>query len=261
MAYKTYFDPNKLDLFKNRLLELMLANGLDTAAKLAKELLNRDLVRVQPQKKEGKKVENIQISKEKSIEKKILKHLNEDTTDKVQGEFIRAYSELFNVSPEYLMGFTDIKSMDMETRTICEITGLSEGLVTLLKNNSPLYPYSKWFNKMFETQNTFYNFIDSLEEFDQADFEKVIPNPHDQTLHERFDEDTINKAYDLVEGPVAYEHDDLNLSEDEIEAIKLVNKAIDFAIDVQDDKEMRWKILRYDMGESARRLLDALFSE
>jgi hypothetical protein len=255
---ENYNDKNKLHLFNHRLMDLMDNSEYNSANKLAVALLDQKLVGVK-HRDETKPIDK-NAAAVKSVEKKILRHLDSEEAKRVQGEFISAYSRLFNVSTEYILCLTNIKSRDMDVRAICEATGLSEELVARLIKNSPMYPYSKWFNKMFEMKNAFNGFIRSLEDFDLSGFDKTIPNPFNAELHDKFDEETINKAYDLVLGSTVYEDGSLDLSEKEIEAIKLVENALGFDYEQQQDNDLMWKVLRYELAVSSEELIDALLS-
>ena len=151
MAYKTYLDED-LSKFGNRLLNMMIGTKFDTAPKLATELYRRHLVSVKQKSTTvfagPEDVEKYAIG---SIKKKIEAHINADTPDKLQGEFVRAYCELFQCSADYLFCRTDIKSPDMTVRAICEKTGLSEDAVHVLISNSlDDAPFGDWRSFLLE---------------------------------------------------------------------------------------------------------------
>lgn len=47
---------------------------------------------------------------------------------------IMKYAEYFNVSADYLLGLSDVPSFDMDIKTICQKTGLSQSSAILLQN-------------------------------------------------------------------------------------------------------------------------------
>ncbi len=71
-----------------------------------------------------------------SIEKRIREHLNAKDSKCLQGEYVWAYCKYFSCSTDYLFGFTEVKSPDVDIRKICEKTGLSEQAVIKLCNHT-----------------------------------------------------------------------------------------------------------------------------
>lgn len=67
-----------------------------------------------------------------SIEKSIVNHIKTGVIKDQKGEFVIAYSRFFKCSADYILCLTDIRTPDVETRRICEITGLSESAVARL---------------------------------------------------------------------------------------------------------------------------------
>lgn len=66
----------------------------------------------------------------------ITKHYNGDRT--ISTEYIIKYSKYFNVSADYLLGLSDVATMDKDIKYICDYTGLSEKAVEKL-NDYKLY--------------------------------------------------------------------------------------------------------------------------
>lgn len=62
----------------------------------------------------------------------ITKHYNDNSP--VDVEFLYKYAKYFNVSADYLLGFSDVKSADPDDRAICEKIGCSEDTYIALKN-------------------------------------------------------------------------------------------------------------------------------
>ena len=122
-----------MSLFHNRLEYLMNQQGIKSAPKLATLLVEKDLVSVN----QGFYDDDSDERKNKigSITKKVRKHLAEESVDRIQGEFIRAYSEFFNCSADFLLGYTPIKTKDPNVRYICETLGLSESVVCALMDS------------------------------------------------------------------------------------------------------------------------------
>ncbi len=118
-----------LTKFGNRLWKLMEAKKIDTPRKLAIELRKNNLVDANTKHNDYNSEQEEEKNKIGSIEKKIRKHIEATNTEKVQGEFIVAYSKYFNCSADYLFGLTDIKTDMPEIRKICELTGLTESSI------------------------------------------------------------------------------------------------------------------------------------
>lgn len=135
-----------MSLFKNRLWSLM-GEEYDSPKQLAKALYDASLVEV----KQRENFNDEHVDKNNaygSIEKKIRKHCNSDTAHEVQGEFILAYCQFFGCSADYLLGFTDVRTNNMDIRQICEKTLLSEEAVKRIID-SPVQ--TVWWSKLFET--------------------------------------------------------------------------------------------------------------
>ena len=119
-----------LSAFGDRLRRLMAEKSLH---EVATAFYNTGLIKVTPR---NSKKERTAFDKRDSaigsIEKRIREHLNADGPDCLQGEYVLAYCKYFNCSTDYLFGFTDVKSPDIDIRKICERTGLSEQAVTIL---------------------------------------------------------------------------------------------------------------------------------
>ncbi|MFT5875597.1 MAG: hypothetical protein ACI8WT_004590 [Clostridium sp.] len=135
-----------ISLFKNRLWSLM-GEEYNSPMQLAMALYNAGLVGV----KQSENFNDERVDRNNaygSIEKKIRKHCNSDTSSEVQGEFILAYSQFFGCSADYLLGFTDIRTNNMDIRQICEKTKLSEEAVKHIID-SPVQ--TAWWSKLFKT--------------------------------------------------------------------------------------------------------------
>jgi hypothetical protein len=136
-----------MSLFKNRLWSLM-REKCDSPKQLAKYLYDAGLVKVKQRDNFNDEYRD-KNNAYGSIEKKIRKHCNLNTAHEVQGEFILAYCKFFGCSADYLLGFTDIRTNNMDIQQICEKTKLSEEAVNHIINN-PMQ--TAWWSKLFETQ-------------------------------------------------------------------------------------------------------------
>lgn len=122
-----------LSLFGQKLLGLMMEKNCDTPKALAKKLLEAKLVSVNTRGKDVFKNKDNAIG---SIEKKIRIHLHAADATCLQGEFVNAYCKYFGCSADFLFGYTDIRTPDIEIRKICEVTGLSEGVISRLMKDA-----------------------------------------------------------------------------------------------------------------------------
>lgn len=142
MAHRTD-DHSDLTLFKNRLWKLMDEKHVYTTKELAKKLYNQKLVTVR-QKNSYDEPNKIYSNAVGAIDKKIQKHLNADTAKELQGEFVIAYCTFFGCSSDYLFGFINCATHDMQF--IHDYTGLSEDTIDEL--NNPISP--KWISEILD---------------------------------------------------------------------------------------------------------------
>lgn len=137
--------------FGQKLMSLMLEVECDTPKALAIKLLELKLVSV---KTRGEDVFKNKENAIGSIEKKIRTHLHSEDASCLQGEFVNAYCKFFNCSADYLFGYTEIKSSDIDIREICEKTGLSQKAVERLikcNSNEATAHYNKGWNRILES--------------------------------------------------------------------------------------------------------------
>ena len=123
-----------LSEFGQKLMRLMIEKECDTPKALAIKLLESKLVTV---KTRGEDIFKNEINAIGSIEKKIRNHLHSENASCLQGEFVNAYCKFFGCSADYLFGYTEVRSPDIDIRGICEKTGLSQKAVErLVQSNS-----------------------------------------------------------------------------------------------------------------------------
>lgn len=130
-----------LNSFCNRLIKLMYDNNYYddnkcAVKRLAKDLYDKGLVTVnqKPNFEDEKKNYNNAIE---GVVNKIEVHLQADTPNKLQGEFVLAYCEIFGCSADYLFSNTSIISGNPDVRVFCEATGLSEKAARKLLEGIP----------------------------------------------------------------------------------------------------------------------------
>jgi len=141
----------RLSGFGQKLMSLMLEMECDTPKALAIKLLELKLVTV---KTRGEDVFKNKENAIGSIEKKIRNHLHSEDASCLQGEFVNAYCKFFNCSADYLFGYTEIKSSDIDIREICEKTGLSQKAVERLikcNSNEATAHYNQGWNRILES--------------------------------------------------------------------------------------------------------------
>ena len=171
MAIKNRID--ELSGFGLRLMGLMKINGNDSTPKLAAALYDAKLITPKSTKNLEESESYQRVDAIESIKKMITKHLHSESEKNVQGEYIIAYCTLFNCSTDYLLGFTDVKSRDIDVRQICEKTGLSENAVLRLVNDTdseiPIEYYRECWSSLMES-----DLFDSLPgDFISADREYI----------------------------------------------------------------------------------------
>ena len=142
---------DNLTPFGQKLLGLMSEKDCDTPKALAKKLLEAKLVTVNTRGNDVFKNKDNAVG---SIEKKIRIHLHAKDATCLQGEFVNAYCKYFDCSADFLFGFTDIRTPDVQIRKICEITGLSEESVNCLQenkhvnNDDNVFSYTSWWSEL-----------------------------------------------------------------------------------------------------------------
>lgn len=118
--------------FGQRILDMMKEKDCETTPVLAKRLLEEKLVKVNS--RDGDDLFKKKNNAIGSIERKIRVHIHSKDGGCLQGEFVIAYCRFFGCSADYLFGYTDIKSPNIEIREICDKTGLSEQVVNKMIN-------------------------------------------------------------------------------------------------------------------------------
>ncbi len=124
MAFKTMKEDQFVSNTGYRLKTLMDESGFDTAPKLARELYEQGLII--PNSRSSYEEEYGPI---KTITRRIQGHLNANGPEKISTNYAIAYSKIFHCSTDYILGLTDIRTNDMDTRLIAYKTGLSEKAV------------------------------------------------------------------------------------------------------------------------------------
>ena len=158
-------NPN-ISLFSQRLFALMdeynktcsEGSKIDTPKKLAAALYDAGYIKVRSRENfnDPQRDRNNAIQ---SIEKKIRKHINTGKISDDSGEYLPAYVKFFGCSSDYLLGFTDVSSKDIEVRLICKKTGLSEISVANLIENAPqedddedVFCCSRWWSDLLSSE-------------------------------------------------------------------------------------------------------------
>ncbi len=119
---------NEKDLsdFGRKLLLLMDKKKCESPKELATALYEKKLVTV---KSHSSDIYKARINAIGSIEKKIRAHIRAKDARCLQGEYVHAYCQFFCCSADFLFGYTEIESSNIDIRQICEKTGLSERAV------------------------------------------------------------------------------------------------------------------------------------
>ena len=132
MGFKTDNHDN-MSLFKNRLWKLMDKKGIDSAPGLAAALHDKCLIKVNSREKRRRKTFRHwkKTAWNKSHWKEIQRHLNSDSCERLQGEFVIAYCKFFGCSADYLFGKIECSTHEKQ---ICHnLTGLSEDAIDILE--------------------------------------------------------------------------------------------------------------------------------
>lgn len=111
---------------------------IKTAKGLAKKFFDLGLVHVNSNRKKFNDEQKIRDNAIASIAGTISDHIKTGLITDQKGELVLAYCKFFHVSADYIYGLTDIRTPDVEIRTICEKTLLSEKAVNRLIKRNPL---------------------------------------------------------------------------------------------------------------------------
>ena len=118
-----------------RLYELMDEKQISSPKDLAKVLYGLGLVHVKT-RENFNSPERDRDNAIQSIEKKIVRHIKSGLLADNQGEYLVAYCRFFDCSSDYILGFTNIRTPNVEARRICELIGLPEEIILeLIKLN------------------------------------------------------------------------------------------------------------------------------
>lgn len=83
----------------------------------------------------------------------VTKHYNGDRTITI--DYAVKYAKYFGVSVDYLVGNTDIPTVETDVRAICEYTGLSKQTVVCLHSKGQCLIPKEWTNLIYKTINPF----------------------------------------------------------------------------------------------------------
>lgn len=92
--------------------------------------------------------------------------LNHAKTKKNLGmrvEYLMYFADFFGVSSDYLLGLSDVRSPDLDTRSICQKTGLTEKSLETLQTMTFQKHYDMGINALLSSENAF-EFFDRMEE-------------------------------------------------------------------------------------------------
>ena len=136
MAYRTD-DHSDDTLFKNRLWKLMEKEQLKTAGDLARKLYETGMISYKPRPRHDEGHNRITLEKNNiaSIEKQVQKHMNMETCEKLEGQYVMAYMKLFGCDANYLFGLQKCKTEIHQL--IQDNTGLSEESISTLLYKDP----------------------------------------------------------------------------------------------------------------------------
>lgn len=270
MAFKNYLEDYKENPFQYRLLELMIkSKKADTAGKLAKELYYGGYLPARDSGDANKSIDKIR----KSIERHLSISKSISLSD-VAGDYIAAYSSYFNCSSDYLLCKTDIKSVDMNVRKICEATGLSENAVSEMTTypNTFLFQDIKYLNMLLDAKG-FYDFLNAIQNCDRSinepqEFSYIIKEQSEKL--EKFDAEYEHRYSAEVKHYASMHWGDIFLPDEELppyldETVKAAIKDYDLLIDIaryiQTEKENIKSMCLYELFTCYQHLVDELFNQ
>lgn len=130
MAINRLEDISEDALFGRRLFILGANMSICGPAAVARELYKNDKCYecIQPKGRNVKLEDNKEDDIE-TIARTVQRHFRLESAIGVSGNYILAYSVLFDCSLDYLYGRTDVKSCDLEVREICDKLHITENAV------------------------------------------------------------------------------------------------------------------------------------
>ena len=144
----------------------------------------------------------------------IAKHVGGER--KVNPEYIVKYAKYFNVSCDYLLGLTNVATVNTDLRNICDYTGLSEKAVNnlnVLSKACGAFNPLKTINKLIEYED-YANGSNDITESGKYVFTLI-----NTFLHSSLDE---NSYYVIANGLIQNSTDKLVTSRKELESLKYV---------------------------------------
>lgn len=131
---------------------------------------------------------------------------------------IKKLSQHFNVSTDYLLGLTDVKTSDIDIKAICEYTGVSQRGISRMhtffvenksKNNTFLAGFNLFFGISLDSLlffDHFYRVIESrvkehnnLKAIGNSETDELCPNEINPDLEKAWDEERRNVAFEKFE--------------------------------------------------------------
>ena len=183
-----------LSLFKNRLWKLMESRDINTAKRLAKALYDGRYVVIK-QKESFDDPSTVYNRAIDGVEKKIQKHLNSDNTDKLQGEYIKAYCDFFGCSADYLFGYINLptkKQTDLQEvtgfseKSVQRIIGYKNDFLDILISSSNFYELDNLFDKLIHQYDRLQKDVSSME-YLENEAEKYSPGTAEYTeIHKQY---------------------------------------------------------------------------
>ena len=128
----------------------------ELAEKLYDNVICRDIIKMRSRTKE------VASNPLDNVLRNVQKHLNEKDAYKVPSAYIYAYGLVLDCSIDYLYGRSEVMSVDMDVKEICEKMGLSEkAVICLLKykrdnDDSSMFSISQWWSE-FLCEDSFYS--------------------------------------------------------------------------------------------------------
>ena len=114
--------------------------------------------------KQGVMLERLRklMDESQSTRETIAKAFDCDRT--ITPEFIIKYAEYFNVSTDYLLGLSNVKSTDKAVQFISKHTGLSDRAIELLQKYKKKEAFINHINSMIENPELYDLFLDTIKD-------------------------------------------------------------------------------------------------
>lgn len=188
-------------------------------------------------------------------------------------------ADFFGVTIGYLTGETDFETFDMEKA--CQFIGIDEGTGIAIKaivSGESISPFGKYESKECSavikylfTAGSFPKLVKGIREYAENIYRQKHPHYHIAMAKKRINKDILDLAFQCLEYQCLYDDEygkiddfkenNVEPTEDLLEAIRLLNKAIDQDFDDEKRSEQMVKLSEYELQKIYFEVIKDIVSE